>query len=89
MMGWLDEDRARALADSGAISPAGRWFVAGAAACIAHLPRVGRSAAIRGAIGRLASEDPETALHALAAVLCGERDVLIRAAQPDRVEDKP
>jgi hypothetical protein len=84
MTGWLDEDRARTLADGGAISPAGRWFAAGAAACVAHLPRAGRSAAIRGAIGRLAAEDPETALHALAAMFRDERDALIRAAQPDR-----
>ncbi len=82
MTGWLDEDRARERADSGAISLAGRWFAAGAAACVAHLPRVGRSAAIRGAIGRLAAEDPETALHALAATLRGERDAMIRAAGP-------
>jgi hypothetical protein len=87
--GWLDEGRARALVDSGAISPAGHWFAAGAAACVAHLPRGARSAAIRGAIGRLVAEDPETALHALAAVLRGERDALTRAAQQDLAKDRP
>jgi DNA-binding transcriptional MocR family regulator len=89
MTGWLDEDRARALADGGAISPAGRWFAAGAAACVAHLPRAGRSAAIRGAIGRLTADDPETALHALAAMLRGERDTLTDATQPDCTGGRP
>jgi hypothetical protein len=65
-----DEDRARWLADGG----------------VAHLPPGARSAAIRGAIGRLAEDDPVTALHALAAALRGERDALIRAAHPDRPE---
>jgi DNA-binding transcriptional MocR family regulator len=89
MMGWINEDRARALADGGAISPAGCWFAASAAACVAHLPRAGRSAAIRGAIGRLAADDPETALHALAAMLRSERDAPARAAPPDHAEDMP
>jgi hypothetical protein len=88
--GWLlDEDRARWLAESGVISPAGRWFAAGAAACLAHLPVKDRDAIIRGVIARLAEDDPATALHALAAALRMQRDALIRAAQPDRAEGRP
>jgi hypothetical protein len=78
--GWLpDEDRAHRLAEGGAISPAGRWFAAGVAAGVAHLPPGARYAAIRGAIARLAEDDPVTGLHALAAMLRMQRDALIRA----------
>jgi hypothetical protein len=74
--GLLDE--ARRLAVTGPVSPAGRIAYRAVAAAIPGPP-----GALVGALLRLAEQDRDLALHALAAAQRAARDAEIRRMAPD------